>query len=269
MIPAANLLLHAATKLIGNALSPAHRLYHRLYPSKRFQLPEHMPAAFDGRALAIEKNVWQRNYTGRVTSDFAINFHVNRLFSRDFNHHFMTDQQADKFINDNFPGRISDAYNSLKNGAARADIWRLLVLHKYGGIYLDIDATFSAPPSWFLGHDEQEVLITDRSGKITNYFLASRAGNEKLMALVEKIVTNIEERAFDRVFELTGPAVIRELSDTLAFKPRLFRGIASHGQMTLKQHQYIDQPKGHWSQAKTVDDIVDVNFVPQKPGAVY
>lgn len=35
------------------------------------------------------------------------------------------------------------AYQLLKSGAAKADMWRLAVTHRYGGIYLDTDATCS------------------------------------------------------------------------------------------------------------------------------
>ncbi|WP_354037796.1 glycosyltransferase [Bradyrhizobium sp. S3.2.6] len=38
---------------------------------------------------------------------------------------------------------IYQCYSRLQIGAARADLWRVLVLLHEGGIYVDIDATFS------------------------------------------------------------------------------------------------------------------------------
>jgi len=204
-----------------------------------------------------------------VTSDFLLNFKISRWYSRDFEYHLMTDQKADEFINDNFPGRVADAYNSLMNGAARADIWRLLVLYKYGGVYLYVDACFSAPLRWILNNGDDEIFITDRSGEITNYFIASRSGNEKLLAVVRQIILNIEERAYNNVFDLTGPSVIRQLIESQAFNTRHFRGIAMHGQITVKSHQYVDRPKGHWSLIKDVNDIVDQDFVPDISSSIF
>ena len=43
-----------------------------------------------------------------------------------------------EFIKNNFDLDILNAYDILKPGAFKADLWRCCILYIYGGIYLDI-----------------------------------------------------------------------------------------------------------------------------------
>jgi len=46
---------------------------------------------------------------------------------------------------------------SLKSGAGKADIWRLAIVEKYGGIYLDFDTSCIAPISPYISPDDDFV----------------------------------------------------------------------------------------------------------------
>lgn len=64
-----------------------------------------------------------------------------------YNYWLFDDKEMDYFMNEimiyEFDGNITKAYNMIDdiNGAAKADLWRYSVLWKYGGVYLDFDAT--------------------------------------------------------------------------------------------------------------------------------
>lgn len=244
-------------KIAGNASKLFSRSYHLVFKERRFNLPKFVPAGDASTPdRRIQKIIWQTNYTPNVTIDAALNFRVNRWFAPDFEFHFVTDEERGAFIRKHFPGRFSDAYDRLKVGAAKADLWRVLVLYVHGGIYLDIDANLAMKPSKFLGPDQDELVVFDKSGKLTNYFLASSKGNPKFLRVAEQIVANIEAREIDNVFHMTGPAVFWALHDTLDFTTRSYKPVVMHGQITVKELQYADKGAKHYSHAKTVEDIV-------------
>ena len=51
---------------------------------------------------------------------------------------FMDDYEVDQFVCELYPDMAPD-FGKLRAGAARADVWRMLVIYRYGGVYLDID----------------------------------------------------------------------------------------------------------------------------------
>ena len=58
---------------------------------------------------------------------------------------FFTDEDIDRFVCENFPANVSAPLSSLRAGAARADLWRLLVMQRYGGVYIDFDVAVLSP----------------------------------------------------------------------------------------------------------------------------
>jgi mannosyltransferase OCH1-like enzyme len=66
------------------------------------------------------------------------------------------------FVTHEFP-EFLPTYLSYPSGILRADIWRVLVLYKYGGVYADIDVECLKPIDELLariGHDDWEILLT-------------------------------------------------------------------------------------------------------------
>jgi len=55
---------------------------------------------------------------------------------------YFSDIDVENFIKEFYPQYLI-IYNSIKPGMYRADIWRYLVVYKYGGIYADMDSIYS------------------------------------------------------------------------------------------------------------------------------
>lgn len=51
---------------------------------------------------------------------------------------FFTDVDVDRFVCANFP-QFAPPFSKLRAGAARIDVWRMLVIYQFGGVYLDVD----------------------------------------------------------------------------------------------------------------------------------
>ena len=50
-----------------------------------------------------------------------------------------SDEEMDNSIEEYFDKEINKIYFKLNHYAARSDFWRYLMLHRFGGVYLDID----------------------------------------------------------------------------------------------------------------------------------
>ena len=63
-----------------------------------------------------------------------------KAMNKDYIFELFDDNDMDTWVKNNCESYIYDAYNKLYVGAAKADLWRYLILYKNGGIYLDIDS---------------------------------------------------------------------------------------------------------------------------------
>src|SRR5262245_49824232 len=135
-------------KLVGNFLKVLCYPPHFLFPTVRFSLPHRSrPILAINSAHRIPKIIWQTNYTDRVTLAVYLNYLFNRCLSPTYAYRFMDPRKRAEFIKKHCSADVLEAYSKLLIGAAQADLWRILVLRQFGGVYLDIDAH----PVWPLG----------------------------------------------------------------------------------------------------------------------
>lgn len=148
------------------------------------------------------------------------------------------------FICKHYGDKIKSIYLSInpEYGAARADIFRYLLLYKYGGIYIDIKSTFVDEIPLSLCRDQYIISFwkddpdpnknvfgrhreLSRVGghEIQQWHLISRAGHPFLRHVIARVLSNIEiyHPFFDGVgrsgvLRTTGP-----IAYTLAIAPLL------------------------------------------------
>jgi hypothetical protein len=132
---------------------------HFLFPRVRFSLPNRAEPIFATnsthripRSFGIPKIIWQTNYTDRMD----------------------TRERAE--------------FKSSTFGAAQADLWRILVLQKFGGVYLDIDA------QWDGRWDSSSSPTTKNS----------TSGIQLDQQLLRAILDNIGRVSSNDVAEVTG-----------------------------------------------------------------
>lgn len=122
----------------------------------------------------------------------------------DFTHLWCNDITCNSLMKQ-FGERIYNAYDKLIPGAYKADLWRICVLYKYGGVYVD-------------GCSRPYVKLTDifKNGLVTvkdpypdcihNGFIISPPGHPILKAYIDDIVLNIEKERYGlSIFDITGP----------------------------------------------------------------
>ena len=253
-------LRRASTTLVqflGNALKIIFHIDFKLRPEKRYRIPAVSPAK---RQPRTEKNIprifWQTNCSADVTLSVYVNYLFNRLLTPTFEHRFCDDDACQKFVRERCSREMYECYSRLQIGAAKADLWRVLVLLHEGGIYLDIDAALSWSPESFLSPDQKELFLRDRDGRLTNYFLAASPGDSLFAAIRDRIATNIDSNSLKSVFDMTGPTVIDDVARSTPVNIEESRLVCRQGQFTKKRFQYPDNLKGYWAREQEKRPIV-------------
>lgn len=243
-------------KLTANITKVLSYPYHWILPDKRFTLPEcAAPLLENSKPSRIPRIIWQTNFTNRVTLPVYLNYLFNRIMAPRFEYRFMITEARREFIAEHYPD-VLPHYDRLQIGAAQADLWRLLVLHKFGGVYLDIDAHQIWPLSRVIGNEREELYVTTRRGELSNYFIASVPGNPKLKMLIDQIVKNIEEASLNNVFHITGPGVFNEILEVDKIPTVSYRHAVNQGSFTNQYFQYIDKVEGKWNLQQRTTSVV-------------
>ena len=140
-----------------------------------------------------------------------------RKVNPEFNIQIFDCDERREFIKNNFPEDILIAYDTLKPGAYKADLWRLCVLYINGGIYIDIK--FNCINNFkFIAFTEKEHLLLDRPGfwkegeiGLANGIIVAKPKNNLLLRCINKISENVKNKyyGFNNLYP-SGPGLLGE-----------------------------------------------------------
>ncbi len=245
------LVANRLIRLTSNIFKILSYLFHYFFPNKRFTIPAHSPAKIRlSTSRRIPRQIWQTNFTDQVALPVYLNYLFNRLLTLHCDYNYVSTEGREKYLKEKAPLAVYDAYSRLTNGAAQADLWRLVILYQKGGVYMDIDATLVWPLEKILGnnHDSLYIYKFDNNINFTNYFIATASDNPSIEKAIKKIVYNINNYEPSMgVYNSTGPAVLHDLlidKDDVNARNRKF--VCIQGTFTNEYFQYIDKPRGKW-----------------------
>ena len=157
----------------------------------------------------IQKNVFQTWKTLDFPYKIEKILNKNKRLNPDFKFHIYTDDQLFDFIKSNYDSEIFNAFEKLKHPVAKADMWRYLVLFKYGGVYLDIDSKFNNAIRTFINDDDEGVISAEKNeGNYVQWALFYKKEHPILSKTVEYIIANMDSELYKNDIEnLTGPKV--------------------------------------------------------------
>ncbi|SMN15302.1 Mannosyltransferase OCH1 and related enzymes [uncultured Candidatus Thioglobus sp.] len=173
--------------------------------------------------------------------------------SLSYDYHYVSTEDRLTFIKENTDENTIQAYERLNDGAAQADLWRLLTLKHFGGIYMDIDAHLIFPLSGIIKNKDKELFIlkgTDNDH--TNYFIATEKNHPILSNAIDIILENINSGKVIGVFLLTGPVPFSNAiaQSKQSINDKSYRHVCVQGSFTNEHFQYIDKPRGKWTHKK-------------------
>jgi mannosyltransferase OCH1-like enzyme len=238
-------------KILGALVKGFAYFYHFLFPGKRFAIPPcSAPRQEAKNSQRIPRIIWQTNYTDKVTLPVYANYLFNRWISPTYEHRFVSTEGRAEFIKANYPQDVYERYMRIQIGAGQADFWRVLVLQKHGGVYLDIDAHTVTSLDNIIRPEDDEVFILVKALRLSNYFIASVPDNPNVNKVISRIMVNIDNDKANSIFEMTGPKVFRDVLDAKKVRTVFYRYISCQGSFTNEYFQYIDKPQGKWTKAK-------------------
>jgi mannosyltransferase OCH1-like enzyme len=170
-----------------------------IYPNKNFY------------KQVIPLNIYQTWHTKNLPVSMQNTVNKIKQNNPEFNYHLFDDDDCRNFIKDNYDEKVLNAFDSLKPGAYKADLWRYCILYKNGGIYLDIKYE-SVNRFKFINLTEKEhwVLDMDRNG-IYNALMVCQANNPILLKAINKVVENVKNKFYgESSLHPTGPGMLAE-----------------------------------------------------------
>ena len=127
----------------------------------------------------------------------------------EFKHFLYDDHQCRDFLARECHPHVLRAYDHLVPGAYKADLWRLCILYKKGGIYLDIKL---APMHGFKFMDlvDREHFVKDRlPNSIYNAFMVCKPKNRFIFTCINAIIQNVIRKYYgDNALCPTGPCLL-------------------------------------------------------------
>jgi hypothetical protein len=114
--------------------------------------------------------------------------------------------------NRKFP-QLQHVLRCTKGGAAKADLWRALVMWEYGGIYTDIDNSPNKFNGSTISPNDDAFFVVERSSHLSQYFFAARPKHPLFFLLVHHMMNRLSQLndvSMQIVSLVTGPGATRE-----------------------------------------------------------
>jgi len=189
------------------------------------QVPTYLPARAPPKSdQKIPRIIWMTVSNEQMK---AGPFHYNLLaehFNKNPEYEWVAsdDETSEKFMNSKeVKPSWTQAYNSARNGAEKADIWRYAVMYKYGGVYMDTDMTAQKPLGEIIDGtaDFAQQLLKKKHGREATQFVLMYAPKHPIMeAVLDQIAAQFSNGApSGRTNGVTGPgALARAIAGTEA-----------------------------------------------------
>lgn len=111
-------------------------------------------------ASPLPKAIYQTYYRKEVPERLAQNIELIKRLNPSYTYKLFDDDDIINFIKTHYGDAILSIYNKIipRYGAARADLFRYLLIYKLGGVYLDIKSSLKYPLDEVLSAEDNAVL---------------------------------------------------------------------------------------------------------------
>ena len=143
----------------------------------------------------VPRIIWQTMKTNRVPAVLKSYADTWINLNPEYEYRFFDNDDILNFIQSEFPDFLS-AYNKIKYGASKADLWRYLVLYKYGGIYADLDCRCLNPLRNWIDTEARLATQIGINNDMCHWLIISEPGNPIFMRAANEAVRHIETKQF-------------------------------------------------------------------------
>lgn len=170
--------------------------------------------------------IYQTHESRHVTPNLADKINIVRKHAPECAHYYFDRFERRKFIQKYYPQYLH-LYDSLIPGCYQSDLFRVAILYKYGGIYIDSSIyplnNISLLNDVILPDDKFVAPIDKPSNNgLACGFLASCPNHPYLNAVLQQMVQNIRNQTLFRNHEkgflmITGPLLYKHVAQTLNY----------------------------------------------------
>lgn len=183
----------------------------------------------------IPRIIHQTFYERRLPEALQLSVDKLRALNPGWEYRFYDDDDIKNFIQSNYPPLVWTYFERIdrRYGAARADMFRYLLLYKIGGVYLDIKSAAVRPldqglhagdryllSQWNLkdgefawgNHDELRHVA---GGEYQQWYIACAPGHPYLKAVIESVLSNLD--AYDPVLHGVGKYGVLRVTGPVAY----------------------------------------------------
>ncbi len=144
---------------------------------------------------------------------------INKLIAMnpEFDYYLYSDEKSREFISENYSEEVLAAFDSLKPGAFKSDLWRYCILYKTGGVYLDIKY-YSLYPIIEMIKETPLIFVKDLPWTcmssftpygIYNAFMVSPPKHPIFINCINEIVKNTKMKIYGASsLHITGPCLL-------------------------------------------------------------
>ena len=208
----------------------------------------------------IKKNIFQ--YWDEVSPPNEIQENISGwiIKNTEWTHFLYNDNTARKFLIENFDKSVVSAYDSCCFPQMRSDLFRLAILYKFGGVYVDAGIACVKPlDEWIIAYLEQSkpTFVRKWHGALMNGFIISDIGNQFILKAMQIAVVNIFLKNSNNIYDVTGPRIINQiLNNTKAqFGEINFNTFKEN--IKLRNHKMNEHD--HWSEKQKTMSIFKKN----------
>lgn len=194
---------------------------------KSYSVPHFIPRAnksgpkeINGMPLAIYQS-WQSHIVPKGMKQNILNTVAN---NPEFDYYLYSDADSRAFIKMYYDDDVVAAFDSLRPGAYKSDLWRYCILYKLGGVYFDIKMV-PLVPLYNLVEDNKYVFVKDFTvpGKkilnmrdcVWNGLMISPPNNKIFKYCIDEVVESYKMRLYrNNPLDITGPCLLGRIIKT-------------------------------------------------------
>lgn len=161
------------------------------------------------KVTVIPKNIFMTWHTKSLPDGMKHNTELIKQLNPEFEVSIYDLEECRTFIQQNYSIDVLKAYDTLKPKAYKADLWRLCVLYKLGGIYVDVKIQpLNGFKFYSLLYKEHFASDVERTS-IYNAIMVCKPGNTFLIDAIYQIVKNVKRRYYGlNPLDITGPVML-------------------------------------------------------------
>jgi inositol phosphorylceramide mannosyltransferase catalytic subunit len=192
-----------------------------------------------------------------------------RAMNPGWDYRFYDDDDIATFIQQHYPPLVWRYYQRIDSryGAARADLFRYLLMYKVGGVYLDIKSSTTQPLDEVLRPDDRYVVSQWHTadgqyaywgeqhdvrhvpgGEYQQWHIVSAPGHPFLKAVIEQVLSNIDK--YDPHLHETGKFGVLRLTGPIAYTVAIARILPHHQHRLVKGHDELGFDYNVYAQAE-------------------